>query len=117
VGIVQASALLLSRVLPTFLHDPTHFFIPIMDVTGIIAAETAKQYGYPITSCGISSKWLLVLRSALEVEKDIPVEIDAGLLSVTDMNHIDAEAYASVNFFAYYLTSWPSCSPPLSDAP
>jgi len=47
-----------------------------MDVTGIIAAETAKQ-------------------SALEVEKDIPVEIDAGLLSVTDMNHIDAEAYAA----------------------
>lgn len=83
-----------------------------MDVSGIIAVETAKQYGYTITSCGISSKCLLVLRSALEVEKDIPVEVDAGLLSVTDLNHIDAEAYASVIFFVYHLTSWRSCSLP-----
>jgi len=81
-----------------------------MDVSGIIAAETAKQYGYTVTSCGISSKWLL--RSALEVEKDIPVEVDAGLLSVTDLNPIDAEAYASVIFFVYHLTSWRSCSLP-----
>lgn len=38
----------------------------------------------------------LVLRSALEVEKDLAVEVDAGLLAVTDLNHIDAESYTSV---------------------
>lgn len=46
-------------------------------------------------------KWLQVpkyalCRSKIEVDKNIPVEIDAGLLAVTDPNPIDDEEYAWV---------------------
>jgi hypothetical protein len=45
----------------------------------------------------------VVHRSALEVGQDLPVEIDAGLLAVTDLNLIDAEAYTHVIPSVYYL--------------
>ncbi|KDQ08876.1 hypothetical protein BOTBODRAFT_117992 [Botryobasidium botryosum FD-172 SS1] len=45
-----------------------------MDVSAIIDASTSKY-------------------KSVEVEKDIPVEIDAGLLTVTDINPIDEDLY------------------------
>lgn len=36
---------------------------------------------------------LLACRSAIEIDKNLPVDIDAGLLAVTDLNPIDPEAY------------------------
>ena len=35
-------------------------------------------------------------RKAIVVEKDIPLEVDAGFLTVTDLNPIDAESYKYV---------------------
>ncbi|KAH9833669.1 ribosome biogenesis regulatory protein-domain-containing protein [Rhodofomes roseus] len=45
-----------------------------MDVSDILAAQAAKQ-------------------KAVTVEKEIPLEVDAGFLTVTDLNPIDAESY------------------------
>ncbi|PIL37382.1 hypothetical protein GSI_01076 [Ganoderma sinense ZZ0214-1] len=45
-----------------------------MDVSDILAAHEAKQ-------------------KAVLVEKDIPLEVDSGFLTVTDLNTIDAESY------------------------
>ncbi|KAI9000766.1 ribosome biogenesis regulatory protein-domain-containing protein [Trametes punicea] len=45
-----------------------------MDVSDILAAHEAKQ-------------------KAVTVEKDIPLEVDTGFLTVTDLNPIDAESY------------------------
>ncbi|KAI0092696.1 ribosome biogenesis regulatory protein-domain-containing protein [Irpex rosettiformis] len=45
-----------------------------MDVSDILAAHEAKQ-------------------KAIVVEKDIPLEVDAGFLTVTDLNPIDVESY------------------------
>ncbi|TBU47252.1 RRS1-domain-containing protein [Dichomitus squalens] len=45
-----------------------------MDVSDILAAHQAKQ-------------------KAVLVEKDIPLEVDAGFLTVTDLNPIDTESY------------------------
>ena len=33
------------------------------------------------------------------MEKEIPLEVDAGLLAVTDLNPIDAESYRFVPIF------------------
>ena len=35
-------------------------------------------------------------RKAVTVEKDVPLEIDAGFLTVTDLNPVDAESYECV---------------------
>lgn len=32
-------------------------------------------------------------RKSVTVEKDIPLEVDAGFLTVTDLNPVDAETY------------------------
>ncbi|KAH9938030.1 ribosome biogenesis regulatory protein-domain-containing protein [Fomitopsis serialis] len=45
-----------------------------MDVSDILAAQAAKQ-------------------KAVTVEKEIPLEVDAGFLTVTDLNPIDTESY------------------------
>ncbi|EPS98796.1 hypothetical protein FOMPIDRAFT_1148405 [Fomitopsis schrenkii] len=45
-----------------------------MDVSGILAEHAAKQ-------------------KAVTVEKDIPLEVDTGLLTVTDLNPVDTESY------------------------
>ncbi|KAI0832682.1 RRS1-domain-containing protein [Trametes gibbosa] len=45
-----------------------------MDVSDILAAHAAKQ-------------------KAVTVEKDIPLEVDAGYLTVTDLNPVDKESY------------------------
>ncbi|TRM59265.1 ribosome biogenesis regulatory protein-domain-containing protein [Schizophyllum amplum] len=45
-----------------------------MDVSNLLAAEAAKF-------------------ASVNVEKDVPLEVDAGLLTVTDLNPIDEEAY------------------------
>jgi len=47
-----------------------------MDVSHILAAHASKQ-------------------QATVVDKEIPLEVDAGLLTVTDLNPIDAESYAA----------------------
>ncbi|KAL1743717.1 ribosome biogenesis regulatory protein-domain-containing protein [Schizophyllum fasciatum] len=45
-----------------------------MDVSNLLAAEAAKF-------------------ASVNVEKEVPLEVDAGLLTVTDLNPIDEEAY------------------------
>ncbi|KAI0685998.1 RRS1-domain-containing protein [Cytidiella melzeri] len=56
-----------------------------MDVSDILAAQEAKQ-------------------KAITVEKDIPLEVDAGFLTVTDLNPIDVESYTE-NLEDYLLTT------------
>ena len=41
--------------------------------------------------------WVLIsYRQAITVEKEIPLEVDAGLLTVTDLNPVDKESYECV---------------------
>jgi regulator of ribosome biosynthesis len=47
---------------------------------------------------------LFFARKAITVEKDIPLEVDAGFLTVTDPNPIDAESYVCVLFFCYFFS-------------
>lgn len=46
----------------------------------------------------------LFCRSAIEIEKNLPVEIDAGLLAITDLNPVDSEAYT------YDFACWATCT-------
>lgn len=45
-----------------------------------------------------------VNRDAITVQKDIPLEVDAGFLTVTDPNPIDADSYKLVfhNLSSYF---------------
>ncbi|OCH95939.1 RRS1-domain-containing protein [Obba rivulosa] len=56
-----------------------------MDVSDILAAHAAKQ-------------------KAVTVEKDIPLQVDAGFLTVTDLNPVDAESY-SANLEDYLIST------------
>ncbi|GBE79867.1 ribosome biogenesis regulatory protein-domain-containing protein [Sparassis latifolia] len=56
-----------------------------MDVSDILSAHAAKQ-------------------KAVTVEKDIPLEIDTGFLTVTDLNPVDAESYEA-NLEDYLLST------------
>lgn len=48
----------------------------------------------------------MVHRSALEAEKDLPLEVDVGSLAVTDLNPVDADAYTHVIPSVSYLVGW-----------
>ena len=46
-------------------------------------------------------------RKAVLVEKDIPLEVDTGFLTVTDLNPVDAESYEYVVLFVlHYRLQW-----------
>ena len=62
-----------------------------MDVSEILAEHAAKQY----VELYIEGEPQLngVARQAIVVEKDIPLEVDAGFLTVTDPNPIDEDSY------------------------
>ena len=66
-----------------------------MDVSDILAAHDAKQYVYTLQSLAFYSGDLC--RKAVTVEKDIPLEVDAGFLTVTDLNPVDKESYEYVH--------------------
>ncbi len=65
-----------------------------MDVSDILAAHEAKQYVHPYVCLLWNSD--NPCRKAVTVEKDIPLEIDAGFLTVTDLNPVDKESYEYV---------------------
>lgn len=63
-----------------------------MDVSAIVEAESSKrQVELPVRILTLNLK--LPCRKAVTVEKDIPIQIDIGLLTALDTNPIDAEAY------------------------
>ncbi|KAI0774522.1 RRS1-domain-containing protein [Fomes fomentarius] len=63
-----------------------------MDVSDILAAHEAKK-------------------KAVTVEKDIPLEVDAGFLTVTDLNPVDAESYECVSQLPPPTTQLPRAKP------
>ena len=66
-----------------------------MDVSDILAAHDAKQYVRRLSTYGSTNS--CCNRKSVLVEKEIPFEVDAGFLVVTDLNPIDAESYECVN--------------------
>lgn len=68
-----------------------------MDVSDILAAHEGKQSVRFIFSQYHSLKSRRPFRKAVLVEKDIPLEVDAGFLTATDLNPIDAESYEYVH--------------------
>ena len=68
-----------------------------MDVSDILAAHEGKQSVRLIFHQYHSLKSCRPFRKAVLVEKDIPLEVDAGFLTATDLNPIDAESYEYVN--------------------
>ena len=66
-----------------------------MDVSDILAAHDAKQYVHILQSLAFHSGDLC--RKAVTVEKDISLEVDAGFLTVTDLNPVDKESYEYVH--------------------
>lgn len=67
-----------------------------MDVSEILAAHAAKKCVNMLSCFEISLKDLW-FRNFITVEKDTPLEIDTGLLLVTDLNPIEEERYKCVN--------------------
>lgn len=71
-----------------------------MDISDILASQAAKQYVLtedffflyvPLTLLILS---YFFTSQAVTVEKDIPLEVDAGYLTVTDLNPTDPELYS-----------------------
>jgi hypothetical protein len=50
---------------------------------------------HPLLSYSVPSLTNPLSSHSAAVEKDIPLEVDAGLLAVTDTNPMDEEAYSS----------------------
>jgi hypothetical protein len=68
-----------------------------MDVSDILAAHVAKQCVCIFPGPEISLK---LFRNPVIVEQDTSLEIDTGLLLVTDLNPIEEERYKCVSYFS-----------------
>ena len=72
-----------------------------MDVSHILAEHTAKGSVNTFPSYSEHHTDLHFCSKATAVDKEIPLEVDTGFLTVTDLNPIDAESYEYVCFIVF----------------
>lgn len=63
-----------------------------MDVSNILASHAAKLYDLFFLVCTIINHLVLPSQS-VTVEKETPLDVDTGFLTVTDLTPIDEDSY------------------------
>ena len=75
-----------------------------MDVSNLLATQSAKLYVEWYHQLDSLKSHIHQFSQSITVDKETPLDIDAGFLTVTDLNPIDEESYSYVLPLVFLLS-------------